>query len=223
MRPPTGDPPDAAGRRQERSDRRNRILTAALEVFAAKGHSGTTLREIALRAGVDPALIHYFFADKDALFRQAVSSRIDLSALFDDPADGKPEAGHTGPGQRLARAVLTVWEDESTRPALVAVHRTGLSDGPIAAALRHRVDAALASCLHRTAPEGVRRSPMSVSLLSAHLTGLVMLRYVFPAEPLASLDFETLTDVLARAVDTHGARHEEPTAHPEYGTGYSCH
>ncbi|MFD8724233.1 helix-turn-helix domain-containing protein [Streptomyces sp. NPDC059629] len=71
-RPPPGQGSTRAG-----------ILTAALGLFAVKGYSGTTMHGIAQRAELDPALIHHFFGNKDGLFREAVSSRIDLSALSD--------------------------------------------------------------------------------------------------------------------------------------------
>ncbi|WUD70840.1 TetR family transcriptional regulator [Streptomyces sp. NBC_00510] len=213
---------DGAGRRARRSSTRTRILTAALELFAAKGYSGTTLRAIAGRADVDPAMIRYFFDGKDALFRDAVSSRIDLSTLFDGPTAEEAKAAPMSRGERMARTFLPVWEDESTRPALVAVYRTGMSDGPIARTLRDRVQAALASCLGRIAPEETERSPMFASLVSAQLTGLVMLRYVFPAEPLASLDVEELTKLLALAVDVPEARQHGVSARHERGTSYSC-
>lgn len=64
---------------------------------------------------------------------------------------------------------------------------------------------------------------MSASLVRAHLNGLVMLRYVFPVEPLASADFEKLTELLALAVEAPGSGNEEAPGRREYGTAYSCH
>ncbi|MGW0212285.1 TetR family transcriptional regulator [Streptomyces sp. NPDC003233] len=122
-------PSRGKGRRQGQSSTRSQILTAALQLFAAKGYSGTTMRGIAQQAQVDPALIHYFFANKDGLFRDAVSSRIDLSALFDSLTDKEAEAGLENRGKWIARTFLSFWEDESTHPALVAVYRTSLFCG----------------------------------------------------------------------------------------------
>lgn len=45
------------------------------------------MRGIAQRAGVDPALVHHCFGTKDGPFRGAVSSRIDISALFESLAE----------------------------------------------------------------------------------------------------------------------------------------
>ena len=196
-------PSRGSGRRPGQSSTRTRILTAALELFAAKGYSGTTMRGIAQRAQVDPALIHHFFNNKDGLFQDAVSSRIDMSTLFDPLMDEEAEAGLKNRGERIARTFLSFWEDESTRPALVAVYRTSLLDEAAAKAFRDQIEAAFASCLGRTAPEETEQTPAFTSLMSAQLAGLVMLRYVLAVEPLASLDFEDLMEWLVPAVEVH--------------------
>jgi AcrR family transcriptional regulator len=56
------------GRRPGDSVTREKILDAAEEAFAAGGYAGTSLREIAARAAVNPALVQYYFRSKDGLF-----------------------------------------------------------------------------------------------------------------------------------------------------------
>src|SRR4051794_30056411 len=46
-----------------------RLLDAAESEFAARGFAGARLREIADTAGVQPALIHHYFVDKQGLYR----------------------------------------------------------------------------------------------------------------------------------------------------------
>lgn len=59
-------------RLQQRSaDTRDRLIDAALDVFAAHGFDGATTREIARRAGVALAALPYHFTTKDALWRAA--------------------------------------------------------------------------------------------------------------------------------------------------------
>ena len=55
-------------------DGRSRILAAALQVFAISGFEGSSLRQIAQRAGVQHQLVVYHFKTKDALWREVVSS-----------------------------------------------------------------------------------------------------------------------------------------------------
>lgn len=54
------------------SDRRERILHAAIESFAAHGFDGATWKIIAEAAGVTQGLIRFYFRDKDNLWREAV-------------------------------------------------------------------------------------------------------------------------------------------------------
>lgn len=45
-----------------------RIFDAALHVFARKGHDGARLQEIADEAGINRALLHYYFRNKSQLY-----------------------------------------------------------------------------------------------------------------------------------------------------------
>ena len=70
----------------EELDRRAQILDAAFEEFAAKGFKGATIKSIAGAAGVQsPALIYWYFPDKDALFREVLGSRIPVVRAVADP------------------------------------------------------------------------------------------------------------------------------------------
>lgn len=49
-----------------------KILQAALEVFAEKGFVATTMDEVAKRAGVNKAMLYYYVGDKQTLLAQAL-------------------------------------------------------------------------------------------------------------------------------------------------------
>jgi TetR/AcrR family transcriptional regulator len=57
-------------------DHRERLVDAGRDLFAAAGYAATSLRQISLRAGVTPALAHYYFKDKPGLFEAVVRERI---------------------------------------------------------------------------------------------------------------------------------------------------
>lgn len=57
--------------RSDGLEARNRLLQAALSLFAAKGFAKTCTREIAAAAGVNLAAISYYFGDKAGLYRAA--------------------------------------------------------------------------------------------------------------------------------------------------------
>ena len=60
----------------EGGDIRDRLLDAATRRFAAQGIGGTSLRDIAIEAGVTPALVHYYFGDKAQLQQAVVAERL---------------------------------------------------------------------------------------------------------------------------------------------------
>ncbi len=53
---------------------RDRILAAAVDLFAERSFDGATTREIATRAGVTQPLLNYHYRSKDDLWRAAVDS-----------------------------------------------------------------------------------------------------------------------------------------------------
>jgi AcrR family transcriptional regulator len=192
-----------SGRRPGESSTKDEILTAALELFAAKGYSGTTIRAIAGEAGVDPALVHHFFSTKEGVFKAAVNSRLCVSSLFDAlPEDGSQPAADDR-AEWVARTFLSFWEDESTRPAMVAIYRASLADESTSKTIRDRIESSMGNFVLRLVPEATERTEVSTSLVSAQLAGLAMLRYILKVEPLASVDFEDLLTWFVPALDVH--------------------
>lgn len=63
------------GRPSGDADLRDVILDHAEIVFADKGYAGAKTREIATSAGVNQALIRYYFGDKEALFDEVFRRR----------------------------------------------------------------------------------------------------------------------------------------------------
>lgn len=60
--------PATTTRRRDAAESRERLLSAAGELFAERGYDRTTVREVGLQAGVDPALIARYFGSKAALY-----------------------------------------------------------------------------------------------------------------------------------------------------------
>jgi AcrR family transcriptional regulator len=54
-----------------------RLLDVAAEEFAARGFAGARLREIARGVGVQPALIHHYFIDKQGLYEAVIRRVVD--------------------------------------------------------------------------------------------------------------------------------------------------
>ena len=57
-------------------DVRAKLLNAAVRLFAEQGVAGTTVAEIAARAGVTSAMVHYYFKTKDQLLDAVVAEKL---------------------------------------------------------------------------------------------------------------------------------------------------
>jgi AcrR family transcriptional regulator len=73
-----------------REESRQKILAAALEVFAEKGYNGATITEITQRAGVSRGLASYYFPNKHLLVDELLEAYLDgVAAIIDIP--GNPD------------------------------------------------------------------------------------------------------------------------------------
>jgi AcrR family transcriptional regulator len=55
-----------------------RILAAAQAIFTQKGFAGTRMQEIADAAGINKAMLHYYFRSKEKLFRVVLTNAIQV-------------------------------------------------------------------------------------------------------------------------------------------------
>ncbi|MDB5713919.1 MAG: transcriptional regulator, TetR family, partial [Sphingomonadales bacterium] len=63
----------------ENVDRRDVILDAAEALFCVHGFHGVTVRQVATEAGVDPALLNYYFGSKRGLFDAVFLRRAEIA------------------------------------------------------------------------------------------------------------------------------------------------
>ena len=178
------------GRRPGAPDTRAAILAAARELFAASGYAGTSIRAVASAAGVDGALVHHYFGTKDDLFLAALQLPVDPRALLAPVA----EAGVDGAGERLLRVFLGVWDDERNQASLLALVR-GLAEPNGQRLLRDGVLQMILGPLGRAL--ALDRPEERMALVASQMVGIVILRYLLRAEPLASLTRDDLVAVYA--------------------------
>ena len=115
-RPRGGDPVET----------RRGILNAAEECFAASGFVGATTRQVAARAGVNVATLHYHFGSKEKLYRAV----LDAATREDIPFPG---SGAT-PEERLSSAVEALWDFGAAHPALPRLSLLHRLAGPASSA-----------------------------------------------------------------------------------------
>jgi AcrR family transcriptional regulator len=78
-------PARAGGAPQEKPSTREKILAAALSLFAQRGFEETSVQDIALAVGVKAASLYSHFPGKAAIFRAVLSGAMDSwSASIED-------------------------------------------------------------------------------------------------------------------------------------------
>ena len=78
-------------------DLRQAIVDAAEALFSRHGFHGVTVRQVAAEAGVDTALIHYYFGAKRELFDSVFARRAEILNTARLDALAAYEASHAGP------------------------------------------------------------------------------------------------------------------------------
>ena len=114
------DAPDTGSRSRNAAATRQAILDAAKTCFTHDGYEQVGVRDIAARAGVDPALVNRYFGSKDGVFSEAFASKFDLSPLLD--------GDRATLGRRLAQYVLQKKPVGANYDPLVALLRSSSSE-----------------------------------------------------------------------------------------------
>jgi AcrR family transcriptional regulator len=170
------------GRRPGNVDTRAEIVAAARAAFQEEGFNGSSIRAIAQRAGVDPALVHHYFADKSELFMETMQ-------LPKDPQEVAREAsaGVGFSGERVVEGFLAQWERDGEgkgSPSFVSVAQAMVSSPEAAKAMREFLADRLS--LHGPSGESEAVRHRRRALISSQLFGLGWARYVLCYEPIAT-------------------------------------
>lgn len=190
---------DTVRRRMSAPARRQRIETAAIEVFAERGYDAAALGEIATAAGVTRTVLYDHFRSKRELYLQVLDSQ--NAAMLAEVGAGITSAG--GGPERLRSTVAAYLSFARQRPSarrlLVDPIPTGDTElDQVLAAYRtartHAVTAMLAPDLARSGVTvGSDESAVVVELL---ITGVDGVARWWQEHPAASL--EDVTDIAAR-------------------------
>jgi AcrR family transcriptional regulator len=186
------------GRRGGGADTRAEILRAARARFIEVGYRAATMRTIAADAGVDPALISYFFGSKQDLFGEAFALRANPVAVIAEQIDG-PIAELP---RRLLTALVQTWDEPDNRPTLLAIAHAG-GGGESPALTRGFVEEALyAPVVARLCDEGVpaEDARQCSAMLVTQLVGVIYARYVLAVDAVAAIPKKAFIDAFAPAL-----------------------
>jgi AcrR family transcriptional regulator len=151
------------------------------------------LRSIADEAGVDPSLIVHFFGSKRELYEAAISAP--PAPMLEDSSrlDG------SGSTLTLICDVIEYLDRPDVHDSFVAEVRSSLTTEDLDAILDRFVFLPMNAQLF-DAIQG-EDADLRHAVVRAQFTGVIFARYVFPHEPLASLDARSVAETLAPTVD----------------------
>jgi TetR/AcrR family transcriptional regulator len=158
-RPGRGRNPRGRPAGPDTADVRGEILTAAEALFARQGYAATSVREIAERADVNPAMVHYYFGSKHDLLRQVLDNALEPLAA----AIAAMRSSGQAPVAEIVSLLLGAFSQHPSLPVLIA--REVLLPGGIMQAhflevLAPRLGGSLPDLLAREQAEGRMRADL---------------------------------------------------------------
>nr|WP_042185925.1 TetR family transcriptional regulator [Kibdelosporangium sp. MJ126-NF4]CEL16974.1 Transcriptional regulator, TetR family [Kibdelosporangium sp. MJ126-NF4]CTQ91797.1 Transcriptional regulator, TetR family [Kibdelosporangium sp. MJ126-NF4] len=185
------------GRRPAGADTKNALVEAARAVFIEQGYEGATVRAIAKRAGVDPAMVNHWFGGKEGLFGQAVLQLpVDPIVFANEISDGDVNTL----GERIVHRFLTIW-DSTGGGQFSALVRSIASQEMAVQGMR---DIFLKQIFMRVAAKtGADNAMFRATLVASQLIGMGMVRYVTKFEPLATNDIDTMVAAVGPTIQRY--------------------
>ena len=171
------------------------ILDAARSVFGEAGFERATMRSIAARAGVDPALIHHHLGTKQDLYAAA-------HQLPASPAELIAAAVAAAPDKRaetMVRAYLGTLAGPDS--PVVSLLRAASTNDSAARMMREFITSLLIENADRLCrfPDAKLR----VTLLASHLVGFIFARVVLELPEASEADIEDLVPILIPMADRY--------------------
>jgi AcrR family transcriptional regulator len=185
------------GRRPGNPDTRRVLLETAQRLFADAGYDKTSVRDIAAKAGVDPALIRHYFGTKLELFRATMGWPFEPTQVAARVTAG----GLDEFGARLTQVFFEAWERPKSRAPLLAILRGAATHEESAALVRQFIQGQL---YRQMADEldGVD-AELRIDLAMAQLLGIAYLRHVLRVDPIASTPVDELVARVTPVVTAH--------------------
>ncbi|MBL0923406.1 MAG: TetR/AcrR family transcriptional regulator [Sphingomonadaceae bacterium] len=184
---------DNDARKSKSRRTREAIFIAARRRFAAHGYDGASVRDIAADAGIDPALVIRYFGSKDALFAEASDFKLDLPPL-DSKMRGRA-------GEYMVQNFLDIWEGPDAGGAFTVLLRSAASNEAAAAKLREVFATQVIPSVAALA--GTEGAQQRAGLITSHMLGLAMSRYILKLPPVVSMPPEMIVTHVGRAIQIY--------------------
>ena len=177
---------------QRSAPARESILAAAQARFTDQGFERTTIRQVARDAEIDPSMVMRYYGSKEGLFAAATDIDLELPDVT-----GVPPAEL---GAVLARHFLTIWTNDRGSGPLTILLRSAVTHEDAAERLR-AVFSGQVETMVRQALGDVPDVSIRAGMLSSHLLGVALTRFVIGLPPVVAMDDERLIAITTRLAD----------------------
>jgi len=171
------------------------ILDAAGSLFAETGFDRATIRAIAARADVDPALVHHYYGTKQALFAAVHELPVNPAELIAALVDALRE----NRAEQIARFYLSVLAVPGS--PFLSLIRAAATHESAARMLREYIEAVLLDTA-----ESLTELPdarLRIALVGSHMIGVVFARSILEIPEITDVEVEGLTTILAPMIDRY--------------------
>ena len=190
------------GRRPGGVDTRQAIVEAARVDFAEQGYDGTSLRGIARRAEVDPALVHHYFGGKPQLFAAVMDIPADPAALISAVVSGPRDQV----GESLVRTFLAVWDSEAGRQRFQALVRAAVTHEDATRMLREFLTREVfGRVVRELSHDGEPSHELEVraGLAASQMIGLAMMRYIVELPAVVDATHDELAELVGPTIQRY--------------------
>lgn len=166
---------------------RDNLLDAAEQGFGEHGYAATSIRAVAEQAGVNSALVHYYFGNKRGLLIAVLDRALEPAASAIAQLRGQQTEGQREPGlEAITDLLLDVFDRHPNLPRLV-VREVLLSAGELRELFLQRYAARLGGSLVPVIARQRENGAIHAQLEAPLVTLMILSLCLFPvvARPLA--------------------------------------
>jgi AcrR family transcriptional regulator len=179
---------------RSRSDEtRERIAQAAHTLFAEDGYERTTIRSVASKAKIDPALVMRYYGSKEGLFAAVSTFDLQLPDLSTVPREEI--------GERIVRHFLARWQ-RSGDEGLILLLRTAASNENACAKMREIFKGQVLPLVAGLV-EDEREASLRAELLGSQILGLAFCRFVLKLPNLSDEDTAPIVENAGAAIQMY--------------------
>jgi AcrR family transcriptional regulator len=182
--------PEPVPREERRRRTEAAILDAARQLFAESGFERATIRAVAARAGIDPALVMQYYGSKAGLFAAAARWSDEAQTVLSASRDEVPAAA--------LHDMIEKFEGTGDREAAVALMRNCLTHPEASRIMRDEVMCERSEAVAQAI--GGDDAELRAGLVGACMIGLGMARYVLELPGLSTASREDVVRLMEPAL-----------------------